>query len=248
MERIQKVLAAAGVDSRRHCEELIKEGRVAVNGQVVTQMGVKVNPLEDVITVDGQAVPRVGRPVYLALNKPPGYLTALADDRGRATVQELISEVKERVFPVGRLDKDSEGLLLLTNDGELAYRLSHPRFGIEKEYLVLVKGEPLGSDLDVMRRGVEIEGRFCVPQAVIKVKGLPGQAVGKGYTWLCITLREGKKREVRRMCQAAGYPVLRLVRNRIGPIHLGNLSLGCYRFLTGDEVEDLRRSWESSGT
>lgn len=248
MERIQKVLAAAGVASRRHCEELIKEGRVAVNGQVVTQVGVKVNPLEDVITVDGQAVPKVERPVYLALNKPSGYLTSLADDRGRATVQELISEVKARVFPVGRLDKESEGLLLLTNDGELAYKLAHPRYGVEKDYLVMVKGAPSGETLEEMRHGVEIGGRLCVPQAVVTVKGLPGQEAGKECTWLRITLREGKKREVRRICQAAGHPVLRLIRNRIGPIHLGNLSPGRYRFLSAGEVEGLRHSWGSSGT
>lgn len=246
LERIQKVLASAGIASRRHCEDLVKAGRVAVNGQVVTQMGAKVDSLKDHITVDGEAISSGERAVYLVLNKPPGYLTALDDSRGRATVSELIVGVKERVFPIGRLDKDTEGLLLLTNDGDLAYRLAHPRYGVEKEYLALVEGEPTEKALEEMRQGVEIAGRLAVPHEVVRAEGPHGQGVGEGRAWLCVSLKEGRKREVRRICHSAGYPILRLIRTRIGPLHLADLPPGHYRHLTAGEVDSLRCACESS--
>ncbi len=236
-ERLQKVLAHAGVASRRASETLIEQGRVTVNGETVTVLGYKVDPHRDVIAVDGQRLPRPSeKPVYLILNKPRDILTSASDDRGRRTVVDLV-EVEERVYPVGRLDLRSEGLVLLTNDGELAEKITHPRSHLEKEYLVLVTGRPTTATLIHWRRGeVEIEGRPAAPAFVERLK-LEGD-----NTWLKIILTEGRKRQIRDVAKALGHPVKRLERVRIGPIKLGHLKPGKWRHLNPVEVEQLKRS------
>ncbi len=232
-ERLQKVLARDGFGSRRACEELIRQGRVVVNGQVA-QLGQKADPNRDRITVDGKLV-RVKRSyTYVALHKPRGVLSDEGDGSGRlSTVQDLVP-LPGRLFPVGRLDLRSEGLILLTDDGDLTYRLTHPRFSHEKEYRVLVEEEPDDTTLKRWRRGVFLDGRRTAPSEVTIV----GQE--RGGTWLRVVLREGRKRQIRRVAAMLGHPVHRLIRVRIGPLRLGDLKLGRWRKLTGAEVKALR--------
>jgi len=232
-ERLQKVLAHAGVASRRRAEEMIVEGRVQVNGEVVTQLGTKVNPHRDVIQVDGRPLGKPERPVYVLVNKPRGVLSAARDTRGRKTVVDLVP-ARSRLYPVGRLDLDSEGLMLLTNDGALALRLAHPRFEHEKEYRVLVAGVPDEAALARLRAGVGLEGGWTRP-AQVEVER------SNGDTWLRMVLREGRKRQIRRMLEKVGYQVLRLIRVRMGPLRLGDLPPGAYRPLTRDELAAIRR-------
>lgn len=236
-ERLQKVLAHAGVASRRASETLIEQGRVTVNGQTVTVLGFKVDPRRDIIAVDGQQLPRPSsKLIYLMINKPRDVLTAASDDRGRRTVVDLV-EVEERVYPVGRLDLRSEGLVLLTNDGELAERLTHPRSHVEKEYLVLVTGRPTTPTLARWRRGgIEVEGKPTGQTVVERLK------IEGDNTWLKIVLTEGRKRQIREIAKELGYPVLRLERVRIGPLKLGHLKPGRWRHLKPAEVEQLKRS------
>jgi pseudouridine synthase len=239
-ERLQKILAEAGVASRRAAERLIAEGRVAVNGCAVRQPGLMADPDSDRISVDGQLIGARQAPVYLMLNKPRGYVTTASDERGRPTVMDLAFKTRERVFPVGRLDVDSEGLLLLTNDGALAQRLTHPRHEVEKEYLALVHGTPDVRALHLLRHGIVIEGRRTAPADVEIVKPPEGIAPRPGLTWLRLVLKEGRKRQVRLMCEAAGHPVERLIRSRIGPLRLRGLVPGRVRELTPAEVERIR--------
>lgn len=237
-ERLQKVLAHAGVASRRASEALIEQGRVTVNGQTVTVLGFKVDPRRDVIVVDGQ---RLSKPsaklIYIMLNKPRDVLTAVSDDRGRQTVMNLV-DVEERVYPVGRLDLKSEGLILLTNDGELAEKLTHPRSHLEKEYLVLVAGRPSTPTLVRWRRGdIEVEGK-PVGRAVVERLKIEGD-----NTWLKIILTEGRKRQIREVAKALGHPVRKLERVRIGPIKLGHLKPGRWRHLNSVEVQRLKAAF-----
>lgn len=232
-ERLQKVLAHAGVASRRKAEEMIVAGRVRVNGDVVTELGTKVNPKRDVIQVDGRAIEKPEGPVYVILNKPVGVLSAASDVRGRTTVVDLVKH-RSRLYPVGRLDLDSEGLILLTNDGALALRLAHPRYEHEKEYRVLVQGAPDEESLRRLREGVGLEGGRTRP-ARVWVESRAGDA-----TWLRMVLREGRKRQIRRMLEVVGYPVERLIRVRMGPLHLGDLKPGDYRSLTQRELMAIR--------
>ncbi len=229
-ERLQKVLARAGYASRRRVEELIAEGRVTVDGEVA-RLGRRVDPDREVIEVDGALVPvRVGLVHYL-LNKPPGVVSTAADTHGRPTVVDLVP-AEPRVFPVGRLDLDSEGLMVLTNDGELANRLTHPRHGVAKEYLVEVRGEPSPGALRALREGIHLDDGPTAPAEVGRL--------GPGL--LRITIHEGRNRQVRRMCQAVGHPVARLVRTRIGPLVDRSLAPGEWRSLTPDEVVALSRA------
>ncbi|MCA9178150.1 MAG: rRNA pseudouridine synthase [Planctomycetales bacterium] len=233
-ERLQKVLAAAGVGSRRECEELILEGRVEVNRQVVTELGVRVEPDSDVIRLDGEVV-KTARNVYYMLNKPPGVVTTNWDPEGRTRVIDLVRS-DYRLFPVGRLDRTSEGLILLTNDGELANQLAHPRYGISKTYYVVVAGHPKYEELQVLERGVRLaEGLAKVESVAIK-KRL------RQSTALEIVLREGKNREIRRLLARVGHKVLKLQRIAQGPLRLGALALGDSRQLTMEEVAGLRRA------
>ncbi len=251
LERLQKVLAHAGVASRRACETLIQEGRVAVNGVVVTELGTKVDLEQDQILVDGEPL-RLREPHrYLLLHKPAGYLSVMEDERGRPDLSDLVTSA-ERLFPVGRLDLASEGLILLTNDGDLANRLTHPRYEHPRTYLVLVRGQPTASVLWDLRRGVRLEDEQTAPARVEVVSGWPRELTDDWWqegmparqmptTWLRITLREGKKRQLRRMLSAVGYPVLRLVRIGLGPLRLGRLPPGQSRPLTPYELRMLRQ-------
>lgn len=228
-ERLQRALARAGFGSRRACEELIAQGRVHVNGRVAT-LGDRVDPAHDAVEVDGARVNLDPNVRYYALHKPAGVLTTMKDPQGRDDIRPLLPTDGPRVFPVGRLDRDSEGLLLLTNDGELANRLMHPRYGIEKEYLAEVEGTPTAKHLARLRAGVELEDGPAQARAARIVDA----SRGRGAVRLVMT--EGRKREVRRMLAAVGLPVVRLVRLRVGPIVLGRLAPGAVRELTHDEV------------
>lgn len=229
-ERLQKALAAAGVASRRHAEELIAAGRVAVNGQTVTQLGTRVSP-SDRVSVDGKLIPRVPQYRYVMLNKPLGVISSAHDEHGRRTVVDLVP-TSIRVYPVGRLDFDSEGLILLTNDGELTFRLLHPRHEIPKEYFVWLNPPPTDAQLKQLRDGVEIVGGRTRPAGVARRSG---GAVS-------VTIHEGRKRQIRQMAAAVGLDVARLVRVRVGPLSLGNLGLGEWRELRPAEVTALREA------
>jgi len=233
VERLHKVLARAGVASRRKCEVLIASGRVKVNGETVSSPGSKVDPDHDCIEVDGKAITLPPKHTYLLLNKPPGYVSTVSDPQGRPTVIELVGAA-ERLYPAGRLDIDSEGLLLLTNDGELTQRLTHPSYEHEKEYHLWVQGRPTARILQRLAEGIELEDGFTWP-AEVTVLCHEG-----GGTWLRFVIHEGRKRQLRRMCQAVGHPVRRLLRVRLGPLTLENLPSGQYRPLTEEEQALLR--------
>jgi 23S rRNA pseudouridine2605 synthase len=234
-ERLQKVLARVGFGSRRSCEELIEDGRVTVNGTIAT-LGDKVDVSSDEIAVDGVRIGTQPGLVYYLLNKPAGVVTTAADTHGRTTVTSLVPS-EPRVFPVGRLDQDTEGLLLLTNDGDLTQRLSHPRFGVEKEYLAAVEGEPTRGELRRLREGVELDDGMSAPAKIALVEP----------SVVRITIHEGRNRQVRRMCDAIGHPVVRLVRTRIGPLVDRALAPGEWRLLATDEVRALERAAAESG-
>jgi 23S rRNA pseudouridine2605 synthase len=229
-ERLQKVLARVGLGSRRACEELIAEGRVTVNGQPAT-LGRRVDVTTDVVALDGGVLPVLPGLVHYLLHKPAGVVTTARDPFGRPTVLELVP-TEPRVFPVGRLDADTEGLLVLTNDGELAQRLSHPSFGVEKEYLVETEGVPSPGALRRLRQGVELEDGMTAPATV----GVVGPGV------IRVVIHEGRNRQVRRMCEAVGHPVRRLVRTRIGPVADRRLKPGQWRHLDPAEVRALGRA------
>ena len=236
IERLQKVLAHAGVSSRRSAERLIVEGRVSVNGAIVTELGTRVDPDVDAIKVDGKRVaapPRVH--TYLALNKPRGVVTTLSDPEGRPTVKEYLRGVKARVYPVGRLDYNTEGLLILTDDGGLARDLMHPSRGVEKTYLAKVKGQPDPEVLVRLSRGIPLDGRRTGPARVKIVRRADN-------AWIEITIGEGRNRQVRRMFQAIGHPVQRLRRMGYGGIGLGRLPVGHVRTLSESEVGELSRA------
>jgi 23S rRNA pseudouridine2605 synthase len=226
-ERLQKILARVGYGSRRACEDLISAGRVTVNG-AVAELGLRVDPRHDRVAVDGAPVPVLPGLVHYLLNKPAGVVTTADDPEGRPTVVALVPR-RPRVFAVGRLDADTEGLLVLTNDGELAQRLTHPSFGVDKEYVVEVQGHPGPGALRALRRGVDLEdGRTAPAQVGVIAPGV-----------LRIVVHEGRNRQVRRMCEAVGHPVRRLVRTRIGPVSDPSLAPGRWRALTSSEVRAL---------
>ncbi|HEY7186446.1 MAG TPA: pseudouridine synthase [Vicinamibacterales bacterium] len=235
-QRLQKILSQAGIASRRAAEKLIADGRVSVNGETVREMGVKADPTVDDIRVDGRRVKSAERPRYILLNKPKGYVTTRSDPQRRPTVIDLVSGVREYVYPVGRLDYDSEGLLLLTNDGDLAAKLTHPRHGVERTYEARVAGIPDREAIDRLRRGIPLDGHRTLPATVMLVN----ERRRDGSGLLRITIREGRNRQVRRMCEAVGHPVQTLRRIRIGPIADDKLKLGQWRQLTVSEVEKLK--------
>lgn len=243
-ERLQKVLAQAGVASRRHAEQLILEGRVSVNGTKISALGSKVG-VNDRIEVDGIPVQRSEKLHYYLLNKPVGVITSAHDPQGRPTVLDLMKEVPVRVYPVGRLDFDTSGALLLTNDGELAHRLMHPSYGVEKTYRVWIQG-PMGLHaLEQLRQGVLLEDGITAPAKVERLRGVPKKSGEKSkmdhLEILDATIHEGRNRQVRRMFAAVGYPVLKLERVRFGSLRPGStLRPGAYRALTKDEIKELR--------
>jgi 23S rRNA pseudouridine2605 synthase len=228
--RLQKVLAQAGLGSRRVCEDLIDRRRVKVNGEVAV-LGRRVDPAVDVVEVDGAQIGVRPGLVHYLLNKPAGTITTASDTHGRPTVLDLVP-AEPRVFPVGRLDADTEGLLLITNDGDLAHRLTHPSYGVDKEYLVEVAGEPHRGVIRRLREGVELEDGITAPAKVALL----------GDHLLRITIHEGRNRQIRRMCDAVGTPVVRLVRTRIGSLVDRSLTPGSWRALTQDEVRALERA------
>ena len=243
--RLQKILSQAGIASRRAAEQLIAEGRVTVNGVTVREMGTKADPAADDIRADGRRVKGPERPRYILLNKPAGYVSTRSDPQRRPTVIDLLRGVREYVYPVGRLDVDTEGLLLLTNDGELAARLTHPRHGVERTYEARVTGIPDQHDLARLRTGIPLEGRRTLPaEADLVTRGHSGPAKAGRHdpeSVLRLTIREGRKRQVRRMCETVGHPVRVLRRVRIGPISDRRLQPGAWRELTAQEIAALRR-------
>jgi len=241
-ERLQKILSAAGVASRRTAETLIQQGRVSVNGRTVTELGTKADAASDDIRVDGRRVKGAQRRRYLLLYKPRGYITSRSDPQHRPTVIDLLSKggVREYVYPVGRLDYDSEGLLILTSDGELAAGLTHPSHGVEREYEVRVRGVPDAHDVDRLSKGISLEGRRTAP-ARVKVEDVI-EAESGSQAVLTFVIHEGRNRQVRDMCDAIGHPVVRLRRVRIGPITDEHIRPGEFRDLTPHEVALLRMS------
>jgi len=232
-ERLQKLISQAGIASRRAAEEMILAGRVSVNGTVVSELGCKADPAVDRIEADGKLVRPVSSHIYILLNKPVGYMTTLDDPEGRQLVTDLLTDIKERVYPVGRLDYNTEGLLLLTNDGEWANKLMHPRHEIDKEYHVRVRGKAHKSQLDQLAKGVEMDGRPTAPATVKLIKD------GEQNDWISITIHEGRNRQIRRMCEAVSLSVVRLKRVRYGSLNVGALRPGQYRLLTEAEVKAL---------
>ncbi|WP_243138124.1 pseudouridine synthase [Heliorestis acidaminivorans] len=234
--RLQKVLASAGIASRREAEQMIQAGRVQVNGKTVTELGFKVREKKDKIAVDGKVLSGQEDKVYYILNKPKGYVTTRKDPQGRPTVIDLFPDVKERIFPVGRLDQDTEGLLLLTNDGDLAFRLTHPRFGVEKTYHATLKGQIRGETMAQLARGVELEDGMTAPAKVRLV------TKDKESTTLELKIHEGRNRQVRRMGEAVGHRVLALSRKAFGPLTLEDLAVGTFRKLSGPQLAQLRKA------
>ncbi|MGP4071978.1 pseudouridine synthase [Piscibacillus sp. B03] len=233
-ERLQKAIAKSGYTSRRKAENLITEGRVKVNKKKVTELGTKVGP-NDQIEVDGIPIEKE-EPIYILLYKPRGVISSVSDDRGRKVVGDLISaEIEERLFPVGRLDYDTSGLILLTNDGEFSQKLIHPKYKINKVYIAKIKGIPSKEDMRQLKKGVESDGEFlkCVNSRILKTD------FKKRNSIIELTLQEGKNRQVRRMLESLGYQVDKLKRERFGPLTLGNLNPGEYRELTPHEVKQL---------
>lgn len=226
--KLHAFLAHAGVASRRKSEVLIAEGKVKVNGKVMTNVAERINPTKDTIEVSGKLITATPPPVYYVLNKPVGYVSTVSDPDGKPTVMRLIPK-DIRVYPVGRLDLESEGLMLFTNNGDLAQRLTHPKFEVKKTYHVLVQGSPSNTALNTLRRGVRLKEGFATPDAVELFKH------DHGNTWITVTIHEGRNRQVRRMCAHVGLQILRLIRVSLGPLLLDDLGSGKWRRLTTQE-------------
>ena len=231
-ERLQKILAQAGIASRRGAEQLIHEGRVRVNGEVVREMGTKVDLTVDTVTVDSKPI-RIEQKIYILLHKPAGYVTTLSDPQGRPTVSDLIADIPQRLFPVGRLDLDTEGALLMTNDGELGNVILHPRYEVNKTYEATVRGMPSRDQLRQLEEGIEIEGTMTRP-ASIKVI-----AKSQAQSMIQVIIHEGKKRQVRKMFKAIKHEVLYLKRTAYGNLRLGTLSSGKYRILSQNDLKKI---------
>ncbi len=238
-ERLQKIISAAGAASRRKAEELIVEGSVTVNGRIVRELGTKADPEKDAIKVSGKLIHLPQSKTYIVLNKPRGFITSMKDPEGRPVVTELLKGVKARVVPVGRLDYDTEGLLIMTNDGDLAHSLMHPSHEITKIYLAKVKGIIEDKAIERLEKGVKLREGVTAPARVKKLKK------SSANSWVEITVHEGRYRQVRRMLEEVGYPVIKLIRVTYGSLALGNVPLGKYRHLTSDEVKLLKN--ESAG-
>jgi 23S rRNA pseudouridine2605 synthase len=232
--RLQSYLSKAGIASRRTSEKIIAEGRVKINGQTVDKLGVKVDPDSDKIEVDGKKILLHHDNIYIVLNKPAGVVTTSKDPFGRPTVLDLVKGIKARIYPVGRLDKDTEGLLILTNDGDLTYKLTHPKNEIKKTYIVEVKGTLTPKKVRALKEGVVLDDGITAPA---KIKPLN---TSKNNTTLKIVIHEGRKRQIRRMCEAVGLSVVYLKRTHIEKFSLGNLKPGCWRYLTNREINYLK--------
>ena len=233
--RLHKILADCGISSRRKAEELIRDGRVKVNNAVITMPGSKADPDIDSIKVDNKPIPKISQKIYLVLNKPPGYVTTLSDPEGRPTVADLIRSFSERLYPVGRLDYDTEGLLVLTNDGDISHLLQHPRHNVSRTYLVKVKGFPEESSLKKLSKNIHLD-----KQKPAKIKLQIHRKVSQN-TWFELTIWEGRNRQIKRMFESIGHPVMRIIRIGLGPLKLDiNLLPGKYRHLAKEEVKTLK--------
>lgn len=235
-ERIQKIIASAGIASRRKAEEMIEDGRVTVNGERAA-LGMKADPYRDHIKIDGKLLSRSGRLVYLVFHKPAGVLTSLSDPEGRPTIKDFIGKVKERVYPVGRLDYNSEGLILLTNDGKIADAIMHPSKKVAKRYRVKVKGIPEDEILRRFRKGIKLDDGYTIPAGIRRFGLTPKEK----NTWLDVILYEGRNRQIRRMFEQVGHPVMKLKRIAINGISIGQLKQGEYRYLAREEVARLKK-------
>jgi 23S rRNA pseudouridine2605 synthase len=238
LERLQKIIAHAGFASRREAESMIREGRVTVNGKVVTELGSKADPNRDHVKVDGKLITRAETHRYILLYKPKEVMSTVNDPEGRKTAVDLVKGVRERIYPVGRLDYQSEGLLLLTNDGDLAYKVSHPKHGSVKTYHVKVRGVPDERIIGKLERGITIEGKRTVPCEIERMK-TTGRGEDEGNSWYEVKLREGRNQQIRKMFKAVGHPVSKLRRVAIGPIADPKLTPGDWRELTKHEVKML---------
>jgi 23S rRNA pseudouridine2605 synthase len=238
MERLQKILARAGLTSRREAEQWIVEGRVSVNGQMVRKLGSRADPVKDSIRVDGRRIKPAASPLYFAFHKPAGVITTLNDPRGRPDLSPFVERLGQghRVFPVGRLDYNSSGLLLLTNDGELAQRLAHPRFGVKKRYQAKLSACPSAEELTSLRKGIRLEDGVTAPARARVIEKL------KKNAWVEIEIHEGRNRQVRRMFDVLGYFVEKLIRVQVGPVSLGALAPGALRPLSQVEVAALKKA------
>ena len=234
-ERLQKYLAECGVASRRKCEEIILAGKVRVNGNLITELGTKVNPEVDVVEVDGKVISSEKK-VYILLNKPVGYVTTISDEKDRPTVMELLDGVKEKVVPVGRLDMFTSGLLLLSNDGEFVYKVTHPKHETTKTYIVKTRGVPRESDLEKLRVGVKIDDYMTSPAEVNLL--LKDNTNDIARIW--IRIHEGRNRQVRKMCEAIGLSVIALKREGVGNLNCEGVERGKWRYLTDKEIEKLK--------
>lgn len=238
-ERLQKFLARSGIASRRKSEELIANGKIKVNGQVVSELGVKINPEMDIVEYNGKQIKEENKKVYILLNKPIGYVTTVKDQFKRDTVMELVKGVKERIVPVGRLDMYTSGALLLSNDGDFINKVTHPKHEIEKTYNATIVGKVTKEDVEKLTRGVEIQDEletYVTKPAKVKILKIDEE---KNLSRIQITIHEGKNREVRRMCEAIGKKVIALHRTQIGNIDVKNLQLGKWRYLTEKEIQNL---------
>ncbi|MEK7851395.1 MAG: pseudouridine synthase [Deltaproteobacteria bacterium] len=234
LERLQKIIAQAGVASRREAERLILEGKVTLNGKVVRELGTKADPDREHIKVNGKLITRPEPKAYLILYKPRGYVTTTSDPEGRPTIMELLDKVKGRVFPVGRLDYDTEGLILCTNDGELAHKLQHPRHEVPKTYFAKVEGVPMPDEITKLRKGIKLEDGMTAPANVKLIRKV------EANSWLEIIIHEGRNRQVKRMCEAIGHSVIRLKREGLAFLTLGDLKPGEFRHLTAEEIKKLK--------
>lgn len=232
--RLQKFMADAGIGSRRACEKIILQGRVRLNGRIVKEMGITIDPQKDRVEVDGKVCQRKLDNVYIMLNKPKGVLSTARDPFGRIKVVDLVDEVKARLYPVGRLDRDTEGLLILTNDGEVTYKLTHPKFEIEKTYLAKVKGILRPKAIEALRKGIYLEDGITAPAKVQILK------VNPDSTLVEIKIHEGRNRQVRRMFETVGHPVLHLKRTAIGELKLRGLKVGDWKYLNKKEIDYIK--------
>lgn len=231
--RINKYMAECGVASRRACDEMILEGRVKVNSKKIDTPGLEINEFNDAVTLDGRRITLVSKKYYIMLHKPKGYVTTVKDDKGRKTVMELI-KIRSRLYPVGRLDYDTEGLLLLTNDGQLAYALTHPSHEVPKTYIAKIKGKISDTEVRQLRKGVEIDGKMTLP-AVVKIIETDDE-----FSRVEVTIKEGRNHQIKKMFEVVGKEVVFLKRTAIGPLKLGGLGRGEYKNLTSKEIEILK--------
>lgn len=234
MERLQKYIADCGIASRRKAEELIEKGLVKVNDKVITELGTKIDPLKDEVKYKGKVIKPENKKVYILLNKPEGYVTTARDQFNRPTVLDLVKDVKERVVPVGRLDYDTSGLLILTNDGDVVYKLTHPKSEVDKVYEAKLFGVPDSNTINLFKNGITIDGKKTQPAKIQLIK------VDGRFSWCYITIHEGRNRQVRKMCQAARHPVSTLRRVAEGDIELGDLKKGEWRYLNDKEIRYLK--------